>query len=165
MQATTIKNLSAIDTVGQDEILRQVSAGISYRQIAKNVGVERTSLIRYLTQPLVAPLHALAITDRSHSLVDDMLDIADDMDGDSSVDPETGRTFSSPCAVQRAKLRIDVRKWQAQVTNRACYGDKATVEITSTPLQDAFNALLAKGSCILPNKVATIDNDTGKVAD
>jgi hypothetical protein len=60
-------------------------------------------------------------------LVDEMLEIADDASGDSFLNEE-GRTIVNGAAINRAKLKIDTRKWLACKLVPRVYGPKPPEE-------------------------------------
>ena len=60
-------------------------------------------------------------------LVDEMLDIADDASGDSFLNEE-GQTIVNGTAINRARLKIDTRKWLACKLVPRLYGPKPPEE-------------------------------------
>jgi hypothetical protein len=81
---------------------------------------------------------------------DEILDIADDSGGDAYVDSE-GKARIDGEAVQRAKLRIETRRWRAERLNRRTYGNsvqhKHDVEVRP-----------AAGAAELPPGIAWIES-------
>ena len=73
--------------------------------------------------------YARAKSDQADRLVDEMLEIADESAGDLIVD-EDGNERVNNEVVQRARLRIDTRKWIASKLKPKAYGDKVTQEHT-----------------------------------
>lgn len=74
-------------------------------------------------------------------LADEIIDIADAREGDVMLDEETGRRLIDNEAVQRARLRVDSRKWLLSKLAPKKYGDKlgltggdgeGPIEITAT---------------------------------
>lgn len=66
------------------------------------------------------------------SYIDETIHIADDDSCDLYIDPETGEYKINNAAVARAKIRIDIRKWQASKLMPHVYGDKQTIDTTVT---------------------------------
>jgi hypothetical protein len=69
------------------------------------------------TQPDFARRYAQAHEDRTDTMADDLLEIADQTEGTDSI-----------AAVQAAKLRIETRKWIASKLKPQKYGEKQLVE-------------------------------------
>ena len=69
------------------------------------------------SEPDFARRYAQAHEDRTDTLADDMLEIADEMAGSDSI-----------AAVSAAKLRIETRKWIASKLKPVKYGEKQLVE-------------------------------------
>lgn len=72
--------------------------------------------------------YARAREDRSDKLADEIVAISDDVSGDVMEDPQTGKAVLNTAAVQRAKLRVDARKWVAAKLKPRVYGDKVQVD-------------------------------------
>ncbi len=62
---------------------------------------------------------------------DEIIDISDDSAGDSIVD-EFGNMKQNSEYVNRARLRVDARKWHASKTAPKMFGDKADISVTAT---------------------------------
>jgi hypothetical protein len=73
--------------------------------------------------------YARAREDRSDKLADEIVSISDD-DGSDLAEDEDGRPVTNHAAVQRAKLRVDARKWVAAKLKPRVYGDKVQVDAT-----------------------------------
>jgi hypothetical protein len=67
---------------------------------------------------------------QADALFDESLDIADDDNGDLVAEKEKDGTIvrGNSVAVQRARLRIDTRKWMAGKLRPKVYGDKLDLE-------------------------------------
>lgn len=66
--------------------------------------------------------YARAKEEQADFLAEEMLEIADDK-SDDLLDTEEGQS-ANPVAVQRARLRVDARKWAAAKLKPKKYGDK-----------------------------------------
>lgn len=73
--------------------------------------------------------YARAREDRSDKLADEIVSISDD-DGSDMSEDENGRPVTNHAAVQRAKLRVDARKWVAAKLKPRVYGDKVQLDAT-----------------------------------
>lgn len=70
---------------------------------------------------------------QAHVEVDDTLDIADESGGDAYIEyDKDGKPFAKIDgeAIQRAKLRVETRRWRAERLNRRAYGQKVEHDIT-----------------------------------
>ena len=98
---------------GPDVILDRVSNGDTMAVIAADLGVSRTFLSwRLNSLPGMKERLAEARRGRADKWADDALKIADDV-------PE------EPNAINKAKIRIDARKWLAGIDDPERYGQKA----------------------------------------
>lgn len=73
---------------------------------------------------------------QADSLVDEILEIADDSSADwKDIETRGGNSIRivDNEAVQRSKLRVDARKWLAGVMKPRKYGDKTQIEVGSDP--------------------------------
>jgi len=68
--------------------------------------------------------YARAKQNQIESLVDDIIEIADDSSNDWTYDEEKGREVVNHEHINRARLRIDTRKWLAAKLCPRLYGDK-----------------------------------------
>ena len=71
--------------------------------------------------------YARACEDRHDFLFDQILDIADDQEGDIII--IDGKEVTNHNVIQRSRLRVDARKWALSKMNPKKYGDK--VDVTS----------------------------------
>lgn len=76
-------------------------------------------------------------------LAEEMLEIADD-DTDDILETEQGKS-GNPVSVQRARLRVDARKWAASKLKPKKYGDK--MDVTSDGQKIDY------GKIVIENKV------------
>lgn len=73
-----------------------------------------------------AEQYARAKTESADAFAEDMLDIADDSEDDITID-EDGVPRVNHENIQRARLRVDTRKWLASKLKPKKYGDKVAV--------------------------------------
>lgn len=98
-----------------NHICAEISAGRSLRSICEDTGMpDRVTVFRWLGRhEEFRNQYARAQEDRTAAMAEDILDIADDEE----------------CAdVQKAKLRIDTRKWLMSKMAPKKYGDKVVNE-------------------------------------
>lgn len=95
-----------------DMICEQLADGISLRAICRQEGAPTRRTVRYWleTVPAFAAQYARAREDQAHTLADEIVAISDD-----EMDP------------QRARVRIDARKWYAGKLHGK-YSDRQQVE-------------------------------------
>ena len=60
---------------------------------------------------------------------EEILAIADDQENDVYIDPDTGKELTNHNVIQRARLRVDARKWRLAKMQPKKYGDR--VDFTS----------------------------------
>ncbi len=83
----------------------------------------RATVFRWLLEhPSFRDLYARAKKNQIEAYIDEVIDIADDSINDSQVD-ETGKTIINHDHINRARLRIDTRKWLACKLVPRVYGD------------------------------------------
>jgi hypothetical protein len=85
-------------------------------------------------------LYARAKQHQVESLVDDVLEIADDTSNDYTV-REDGKLVVDHVHIQRAKLKIDTRKWIAAKLCPRLYGDRLTDQ---PPMETLLEKLIDK---------------------
>lgn len=86
-----------------------------------------------------ADLYATAKERQQDLQVEEMLEIADD-DTNDMIQTEKGWA-ANMAAINRARLRIDTRKWHASKLNAKKYGDKMQQEVTIVKHEDALKEL------------------------
>ena len=102
-----------------DEICERIADGESLRSICRDEHMPRkASVFRWLADPELSDQYARARQVQADSLFDDVLQISDDSTGDY-VDGEFQKEN-----IQRARLRVDARKWMAGKLRPKVYGDK-----------------------------------------
>lgn len=80
-----------------------------------------STVYRWLAdKPEFRELYARAREDQADTLADEIIDIADQKDGEAD----------TPDSVNRARLRVDARKWIASKLKPKRYGDKIDHEHT-----------------------------------
>ena len=98
---------------GQEALLDRISNGDTIGKIAEEIGISRTFLSwRLNAQPGMKERLVEARKGRADKWADDALSIADNVPED-------------PNAINKAKVRIETRKWLAGVDDPDRYGQKA----------------------------------------
>lgn len=113
-----------------DRICAELAGGRSLRSVCDDEGMpDRQTVFRWLRQDEeFCAQYARAKEESADSLVDEMLDIADDAKNDwmERHDPNNpGYQFNGE-HVQRSRVRIDTRKWTASKLKPKKYGDRVT---------------------------------------
>lgn len=121
--------MSRISTIEeQDETLAELfklmGEGKSLRKAAKQLGHYPNTLLTWIDATEDRQLqYARAFITRADYLVEEMLDIADASENDISIDGEGNEKVNND-AIQRARLRVDTRKWFASKLSPKKYGDR-----------------------------------------
>lgn len=120
-------------------VLAMLSEGKHMARICDATGLSKNGILAWLDDdPERAELASRARARAAHVLVDEALQIADEADEEN------------PVAIQKAKLRTQVRQWTAERWNKKDYGAaKAEVNISLTSLH--FDALRRRA---MPEKPA-----------
>jgi hypothetical protein len=118
-----------------DLICEKLCDGESLRAICLSDDMpSRSTVFKWLNDnQYFSDQYARAKEEQAESLADDIIAIADQYD--------TAKDTLQPDLVQRAKLRIDSRKWVASKLKPKKYGDKVQTEISGKdggPLQLNF---------------------------
>jgi hypothetical protein len=97
-----------------DEICKRIANGESLRKITRDDDFpEMITVYRWFRQyPELCTQYATAKQDRADTYTDEIIEIADDLKTSSSEE------------IQKAKLRVDVRKWIASKHHPRNYGDR-----------------------------------------
>ena len=113
-------------------ILGMLAEGRQFTRICAETGLSKRAVLDWLDEtPERAELASRARARAAHALVDEAIEIADEADEENAV------------ALQKAKLRTQVRHWTAERWGRQAYGQKtAEVNISITGLH--FEALRAR---------------------
>ena len=106
-----------------DAICELIADGRSLREICRRDDMPSTSTVcKWLAeQQLFSEQYARAREAQADTLFDDVLAIADQYD--------TGADKEDPDTIQRARLRIDARKWMAGKLQPKKYGEKFVGEL------------------------------------
>lgn len=114
-----------------DEICTLLVSGDSLRTICKGEGMPAISTVMtWLNDvPDFQAQYTCARGKQADAIFDEMLDIADESENDY-IDLGDGRKVVDQEAIQRARLRIDTRKWVLGKMKPKRYGDKIDVDVT-----------------------------------
>jgi len=117
------------ETIGMI-ICERLAEGESLRAICKDEGLpSRTTVFKWLIDnPQFASQYARAREAQADALFEDILEIADDSRQDVKIVGEDEREVCNTEFVQRARLRVDARKWMAGKLAPKKYGDKVAME-------------------------------------
>lgn len=112
-----------------DRICTELASGRSARSVCSEEGMPAMQTFwRWLREnPAFRERYACAKQESADALVEEMLDIADNSTGDYAEDDE-GRIRFVPENVQRARLRIDARKWIASKLKPQRYGERLDLQ-------------------------------------
>lgn len=107
-----------------DKVCELIMDGYSLRKIEAQEGIKRLDVLRWLREnEQFQTQYAHAREEQADTLADEILEISDYKTMDCKVDAE-GRVIVDGDAIQRAKLRVDSRKWIAAKLKPKKYGDK-----------------------------------------
>lgn len=109
------------------EICELIASGEHLRTICEMDGMpEQRTVYRWLNRhEEFGQNYARAMTSRADKLFEETIDIADDAAKDLDTDGKVNWE-----AVQRAKLRIDTRKWAVGKMNPRKYGERSSLELS-----------------------------------
>lgn len=112
-----------------DSICEQIADGKSLRSICLAEDMpSKTTVFKWLAANAVfADQYARAREAQADTLFEDSLDIADDGKRDYVVDSD-GKAVVDHDHIQRARLRVDTRKWMAGKLRPKVYGDRIHTE-------------------------------------
>lgn len=111
-----------------DKVCELIMDGYSLRKIEAVEGMpRRLDILRWLREnkPFQTQ-YAGAREEQADVLADEILEISDDGKLDYKIDPERGLVIDGD-NIQRAKLRVDSRKWIASKLKPKKYGEKQTI--------------------------------------
>lgn len=120
-----------------DKICAQLAGGDSMRTVCKPDDMpDRTTVFRWIrSYPEFRNQYARAKEESADCLTDEMVDIADDGTNDwmekFGKDGKASSVVNSE-AIQRSKLRIDTRKWLASKLKPKRYGEKQSIDHSSS---------------------------------
>jgi hypothetical protein len=114
-------------------ITTRIMAGESLRAICRDEAMPARSTVHLwiATNPSFSDQYARACEIRAEELFDEMFDIADDAQNDWMArhgEDDAGWQINGD-NIQRARLRIDTRKWALARMNSKRFGDKVTQEV------------------------------------
>ncbi|MFM7403309.1 MAG: hypothetical protein ACKO1N_04275, partial [Erythrobacter sp.] len=111
----------------QMDLCQRIMAGESVARICRDEHMPAQSTVYQwlVSNDQFRAAYQLAKQLMAETLADEVLDISDDSAGDY-VEGENGKSFN-PEHVQRAKLRVDSRKWLASKLAPKRYGDATTL--------------------------------------
>ncbi len=115
-----------LEAYGLDAICERVADCHFLHDIAKDVGVSRGSMVKWLGAGSNADLYARAREAQADRMAEDILQIADDGTRDTYIDSE-GRERTDQDVIARSRLRVDARKWLAAKMAPKKYGEKLAI--------------------------------------
>ncbi|WP_373413700.1 terminase small subunit protein [Ensifer aridi] len=132
----------------REQILEKLSIGKSLREICSAEGMPSESLVRkwVMKDEDFGAQYARAREAGMEALADEILQIADSQEGDI-LKTEDGREIVNHDAIQRARLRVDTRKWLMSKIAPKKYGDRLDLNHSGsigTLSDDALDARLLK---------------------
>ena len=125
-----------------EEVLELIREGKSFRESVRvlsehNTFPTRDTVKKWIDGSLdLLSQYARACEDREDLFFDEIISIADETVNDKIYKDDGEITDNE--AIQRSKLRVDVRKWALSKMNRAKYGDSVQQEITVAQEQPLF---------------------------
>lgn len=158
----------------QAEVCRRLIDGESLRSICATPGMpNRATIFRWLADsPEFAREYAAAREMQMTFLLEETLDIADDGAGDTYVDRE-GKERVDYDAINRAKLRVDTRKWivaklapkkygEAMLLKQAdANGDPLKPQMTSVDIATRLASLVQSARQKNPEVFARLESGYG----
>lgn len=136
-----------------ERICEMMAAGKSLPDICENDGMPHpASIYRWLrSEPEFCELYAQARERQADKYFDEITSIADDSRNDTQVD-EDGNIIVNHDYINRARLRVDARKWVAARLAPKKYGDRqevvgangtALIPDQTAPARDIAKAIMA----------------------
>lgn len=117
-------------------ICDRIARGNSLRQSSDHEGIAPSTFLRWVNNdPALAEQYTRAREICLDVWADQILEIADDASRDMTTD-EKGRTVVDHENINRARLRVDSRKWVLAKLKPRVYGDKVAVETRDKTLED-----------------------------
>lgn len=117
-----------------DSICERLASGESMRSVSRDDSMPvMSTMFKWIREhEEFSNQYAKAKEESADALTEDMMDIADDGSNDwmELNDPDNPGYRANGEAIQRSKLRVDVRKWAASKLKPKKYGDKITTEHT-----------------------------------
>ena len=114
-------------------ICEEMAKGRSLRSVLRDKGMPgRTAFYKWIDGNKEREgQYVCARDDRAETIFEDILDIADSQEGDV-ITLEDGKEVTNHDFIQRARLRIDSRKWILSKMQPKKYGDKLDLEVNNT---------------------------------
>lgn len=115
-----------------DFVCSEISEGKSLRSVlANNDNMPgRNTFLEWMeNDPVKANQYARAMEQRQEVIFEEILSISDDQEGDV-IENEEGIEVVNHNVIQRARLRVDSRKWMLGKMNPKKYGDKVQTELS-----------------------------------
>jgi len=127
-----------------DRICSELALGKSLRTVCKSDDTpEISTIFRWLrTHPEFNQQYAKAKEESADALLEETMDIADDGSNDwiASNDPDNPGYRTNGEAIQRSRLRVDVRKWAMSKLKPKKYGEKIDATVGG-----AINVIISRG--------------------
>ena len=118
-----------------DFIIKHIEEGNSLRSALREPNTPSSeTFYKWLdSDELKAKRYARACEKRADSIFEDILDIADESENDTVEINKDGvvETYVNHENIQRAKLRVDARKWMLGKMNPKKYSDKSSLDLTT----------------------------------
>lgn len=114
-------------------VLAELEEGRTLTAICKDPGRPSTAWVKAYknTTPELLALYMRAREEQQHAFSDEIIDISDNSSNDSE----------SPRSVERAKLRVETRKWLMARLAAKTFGDKSSMDVTiTTPVSSVIAA-------------------------
>lgn len=115
-----------------DSICERLASGESMRSVSRDDSMPvMSTMFKWIREhEEFSNQYAKAKEESADALTEDMMDIADDGSNDwmELNDPDNPGYRANGEAIQRSKLRVDVRKWAASKLKPKKYGDKQQIE-------------------------------------
>lgn len=123
------------DQILADKVCDLIMDGYSLRKIEAVDGMpKRLTILRWLRENKeFQTQYAHAREEQADFYAEEILDISDEKNADVFFDLKTGELKVNGDAIQRARLRVDSRKWIASKLKPKKYGDSSSLKIGGDP--------------------------------
>ena len=135
----------------RDIICDRLSGGESLTSICKDDGMPaKVTVFKWIRNDAeFANQYARAREAQAEHYLDEIIQISDDSVLDTDIDPESGNERTNHDVIQRAKLRVDSRKWAMSKLAPKKYGDRTALDVSgdlniSNMSDDELNAKLSE---------------------
>lgn len=128
-----------------DEICGMIASGLSLVAALKAPGMPgMTTVMKWRrTHPSFAEAYTRAREDQADAFADEMMAISDDRSNDWVQDPDTGVWKPDHDHINRAKLRVETRKWIASRLKPSTYGDRVEAKLSGEVVNKNINVNVA----------------------